>query len=66
MRTGEIAIAVMKKLDEANTQVYGNPAPQKVNVHMKKGSFFIVSGHNLKDLEMLLEQTKGEGSQYFF
>lgn len=61
MRTGEIAIAVMKKLDEANTQVYGNPTPQKVNIHMKKGPFIIVSGHDLKDLEMLLEQTKGKG-----
>lgn len=61
MRTGEMAIAVMKKLDEANTEVYGNPAPQKVNIHMKKGPFIIVSGHDLKDLEMLLEQTKGKG-----
>lgn len=61
MRTGEMAIAVMKKLDEANTEVYGNPAPHKVNIHMKKGPFIIVSGHDLKDLEMLLEQTKGKG-----
>lgn len=61
MRTGEIAIAVMKKLDEANTKIYGNPAPHKVNIHMKKGPFIIVSGHDLKDLEMLLEQTKGKG-----
>lgn len=61
MRTGEIAIVVMKKLDEANTKVYGNPTPQKVNIHMKKGPFIIVSGHDLKDLEMLLEQTKGKG-----
>lgn len=60
MRTGEMAIAVMKKLDEANTEVYGNPAPHKVNIHMKKGPFIIVSGHDLKDLEMLLEQTKGK------
>lgn len=61
MRTGEIAIAVMKKLDEANTEVYGNPAPHKVNIHMKKGPFIIVSGHDLKDLEMLLEQSRGKG-----
>ena len=61
MRIGEMAIAVMKKLDEANTEVYGNPAPHKVNIHMKKGPFIIVSGHDLKDLEMLLEQTKGKG-----
>ena len=61
MRTGEMAIEVMKKLDEANTTIYGNPFPHKVNVHMKKGPFIIVSGHDLKDLEMLLEQTAGMG-----
>ena len=65
MRTGEMAIAVMKKLDEANTEVYGNPAPHKVNIHMKKGPFIIVSGHDLKDLEMLLEQTKGKGGNVY-
>lgn len=61
MRTGEAAIVVMKELDEANTEVYGNPAPHKVNIHRRKGPFIIVSGHDLKDLEMLLEQTKGKG-----
>lgn len=61
MRTGEMSIAVMKKLDEANTTVYENPLPQKVNVHIKKGPFIIVSGHDLKDLEMLLKQTEGKG-----
>lgn len=61
MRTGEMAIEVMKKLDEANTNLYGNPEPHKVNVHMKKGPFIIVSGHDLKDLEMLLEQSAGKG-----
>ena len=61
MRTGEMAIEVMKKLDEANTAIYGNPSPHKVDVNMKKGPFIIVSGHDLKDLEMLLEQSKGKG-----
>ena len=61
MRTGENACEVMKVLDEANTSVYGNPVPHKVNVHHRKGPFIIVSGHDLKDLEMLLEQTKGTG-----
>lgn len=61
MRTGEMALEVMKVLDEANTNIYGNPSPHKVNVRMKKGPFIIVSGHDLKDLEMLLEQTKGLG-----
>ncbi|MDD6235173.1 MAG: hydroxylamine reductase [Lachnospiraceae bacterium] len=61
MRTGEMAIEIMKKLDEANTGVYSDPTPHKVNVHIKKGPFIIVSGHDLKDLEMLLEQTAGKG-----
>lgn len=61
MRTGEAAIEVMKVLDEANTSVYGNPSPRTVNVHIRKGPFIIVSGHDLKDLEMLLRQTEGTG-----
>ena len=61
MRTGDMSVAVMKKLDEANTTVYDNPSPHKVNVHIKKGPFIIVSGHDLKDLEMLLDQTEGKG-----
>ncbi len=61
MRTGEMALEIMKKLDEANTETYGNPSPHAVPVHMKKGPFIIVSGHDLKDLEMLLEQTQGTG-----
>ena len=61
MRTGEIALAVMKTLDEANTGVYGDPSPHQVRIHMKKGPFIVVSGHDLKDLEMLLAQTQGKG-----
>ena len=61
MPTGEAAIEVMKVLDEANTSVYGNPSPHTVNVHIRKGPFIIVSGHDLKDLEMLLQQTEGTG-----
>ena len=59
--TTDDTLAVMKKLDEANTTVYKNPSPQKVNVHIKKGPFIIVSGHDLKDLDMLLKQTEGKG-----
>ena len=61
LKTGDMAIEVMKKLDEANTTIYGNPSPHPVNVHIKKGPFIIVSGHDLKDLEMLLKQTEGLG-----
>lgn len=61
LKTGDMAIEIMKKLDEANTTIYGNPSPHPVNVNIKKGPFIIVSGHDLKDLEMLLKQTEGLG-----
>lgn len=61
LKTGDMAIEIMKKLYEANTTIYGNPSPHSVNVHIKKGPFIIVSGHDLKDLEMLLKQTEGLG-----
>lgn len=61
MRTGDMSVAVMKKLDEANTETYENPTPHLVNIKVEKGPFIIVSGHDLKDLEMLLKQTEGMG-----
>lgn len=61
MRTGEMSVEVMKILDNANTTTYKHPTPHKVNVNKKKGPFIVVSGHDLKDLEMLLEQTKDKG-----
>lgn len=61
MRTGEIALEVMKVLDDANTQTYENPSPRIVNTQLKKGPFIIVSGHDLKDLEQLLQQSEGSG-----
>ncbi|MEG2739465.1 hydroxylamine reductase [Clostridium sp.] len=61
MKAGDISVMVMKVLDEANTESYKHPSPKKVNVNMKKGPFIIISGHDLKDLEMLLEQTEGTG-----
>lgn len=61
MRVGDASVQVMQVLDEANTTRYQNPSPQKVNVHTKKGPFIIVSGHDLRDLEMLLQQTEGKG-----
>lgn len=61
MRTGEIALEVMKVLDDANTQSYENPSPRMVNTQLKKGPFIIVSGHDLKDLEQLLQQSEGSG-----
>ncbi len=61
LKTGDMSVSVMQKLDEANTTVYKNPQPHKVNVKLKKGPFIIVSGHDLKDLEMILKQTEGKG-----
>ena len=61
MRTGEMAVEIIKQLDDANTSVYNNPSPHTVNVNIKKGPFIIISGHDLKDLEMLLKQTEGTG-----
>ncbi len=65
MKTGNIAIAVMKLLDDANTSKYKNPTPHKVNITLKKGPFIIVSGHDLRDLEMLLEQSEGKGTNIY-
>lgn len=61
MKTGEASVDIMRALDEANTTIYKNPTPNKVNVHIKKGPFIVVSGHDLKDLEMLLNQTEDKG-----
>ena len=61
LKTGDMAIEIMKKLDEANTTIYGNPSPHTVKVHNKKGTIIIVSGHDHKNIEMLLKQTEGLG-----
>lgn len=51
----------MELLDKANTETFGNPEPTKVTTNIEKGPFIIVSGHDLKDLQLLLEQTKDKG-----
>ncbi len=61
LKTGEINLKCMELLDKANTETYGNPEPRKVTTNIKKGPFIIVTGHDLKDLELLLEQTKDKG-----
>lgn len=61
MKAGEMALAVMRTLDEANTQTYGNPTPHAVSTTLKAGPFIIVSGHDFHDLEMLLQQSAGTG-----
>lgn len=61
LKTGEINLTCMELLDKANTETYGNPLPTKVTTNIEKGPFIIVTGHDLKDLHLLLEQTKGKG-----
>ncbi|MBN2320003.1 MAG: hydroxylamine reductase [Acidobacteria bacterium] len=61
MKCGEINLAVMEMLDAANTGAYGNPVPTSVRVTPVKGKAILVSGHDLKDLAALLEQTRGTG-----
>ncbi len=61
MELGQVNFKVMELLDKANTESYGHPTPTKVSISKKKGPFIIVSGHDLKDLKELLEQTEGTG-----
>lgn len=58
MKVGEINLKCMALLDQANTDTYGTPAPAAVSLTVEKGPFIVVTGHDLKDLELLLEQTK--------
>jgi hydroxylamine reductase len=61
MKTGEVNLTVMGLLDAANTGTYGHPVPTPVNIKAVKGKAILVSGHDLKDLELLLKQTEGKG-----
>ncbi len=61
MEFGKVNLACMELLDKANTGSYGNPRPTEVLITRKKGPFIVVSGHDLKDLKELLEQTEGKG-----
>lgn len=61
MKAGTASVEIMKVLDEANTTTYKNPSPQQVNINRRKGPFIIISGHDLRDLEQLLQQTEGKG-----
>jgi hydroxylamine reductase len=61
MRIGEVNLKVMELLDQANTGTYGHPVPTAVRVEPVAGKAILVSGHDLKDLQLLLEQTAGTG-----
>ncbi|KYO65844.1 hydroxylamine reductase [Thermovenabulum gondwanense] len=61
MECGKYAVETLSLLDTANTSTYGNPEITKVNIGVRNNPGILISGHDLKDLEELLEQTKGTG-----
>lgn len=61
LKTGEYGVKVMALLDEANTTRFGNPEITEVNIGVRNNPAILISGHDLTDLEQLLEQTKGTG-----
>lgn len=61
LKVGRINLKCMELLEKANTKTFGNPEPTKVTTNIEKGPFIIISGHDLKDLQLLLEQTKDKG-----
>ena len=61
LKTGEINLKCMELLDLANTETYGNPVPTEVSTNIEAGPFIVVTGHDLRDLALLLEQTKDKG-----
>lgn len=61
LETGKFGVDGMAMLDKANTSAYGNPEITKVNIDVRSNPAILVSGHDLRDLEMLLEQTKDTG-----
>ncbi len=61
LKVGEVNLRAMELLDAANTGAYGHPEPTTVRVTFVAGKSILVSGHDLKDLKMLLEQTEDKG-----
>lgn len=61
LETGKYGVSGMALLDKANTEAYGNPEITRVNIGVGKNPGILVSGHDLRDLELLLEQTQGTG-----
>ena len=61
LKTGEVNLKCMELLDKANTETYAHPVPTKVSTEIEAGPFIVVTGHDLHDLALLLEQTKDKG-----
>ena len=61
MKVGEVNLSCMGMLDAANTETFGSPEPTQVTLTVEPGPFIVISGHDLYDLKLLLEQTEGKG-----
>ena len=61
METGKVNLTCMELLDRANTETFGTPQPVEVTMKVEKGPFIVITGHDLWDLKLLLEQTAGKG-----
>ena len=61
MECGKVNLAALELLDRAHTETFGNPTPSTVNRTIEPGAFIVVSGHDLRDAQLLLEQTEGKG-----
>ena len=61
MKVGQMNLKCMALLDKANTETYGHPVPTTVPLTVEKGPFIVITGHDLKDCQLLLEQTEGKG-----
>ena len=61
LEVGKVNLKCMELLDRANTESYGMPEPTKVSLKIEKGPFIVITGHDLKDIKLLLEQTKDKG-----
>ncbi|MDD3946454.1 MAG: hydroxylamine reductase [Clostridia bacterium] len=61
LKTGEVNLKCMELLDKANTESFGKPVPTEVSLTVEKGPFIVITGHDLLDLKLLLEQTEGKG-----
>jgi hydroxylamine reductase len=61
LKCGEMGVTGLALLDQANTSTYGDPEPTQVNIGVKEGPAILISGHDLRDLDELLQQTEGTG-----
>ena len=61
LEVGAVNLTCMELLDKANTDTFGHPVPTEVSLTVEKGPFVVITGHDLYDLKMLLEQTAGKG-----